>query len=148
MGSRRTAVLTPNIQTQELILIVEDDPDIGLLLLTALQQETPYDTLLVSDGEVALRLIAMRKPHLVLVDYQLPGMNGLDLADRIHTMEGLEQVPLLLISANLPRTELARRHLPGLSKPFELEILLTVIRHLLSFQAGTWEHLLQVVTGY
>jgi len=137
MGSRRTAVLTPNTQTQELILIVEDDPDIGLLLLTALQQETPYDALLVSDAEAALRLIAMHKPHLVIVDYQLPGMNGLDLADRIHTMEGLERVPLLLISANVPRTELARRHLPGLSKPFELETLLTVIRHLLSFQVVT-----------
>ena len=137
MGSRRTAVLTPNIQTRELILIVEDDPDIGFLLLTVLQQETPYDALLASNGEAALRLIAMRKPHLVIVDYQLPGMNGLDLADRIHTMEGLEQVPLLFISANLPRTELARRHLLGLSKPFELETLLTVIGHLLSFQVVT-----------
>jgi CheY-like chemotaxis protein len=133
MGNRRApAVLEPNTQRQAVILIVEDDPGIGCLLLTIVRQETPYDALLASDGETALRLLATQKPHLVIVDYQLPEMTGLDLADRIRTMPGLEQVPLLLISANLPQTELAQRQLPGLSKPFEIQALLTIIRHLLS----------------
>ena len=137
MGSRRApAVLEQNTQRQEFILIVEDDPGIGSLLLTTLQQETPYGALLASDGETALRLIATHTPDLVIVDYQLPGMNGLDLADRIRTMNGLEQVPLLLISANLPQTEIALRHITGLSKTCEIEGLLTVIRYLLSAQAG------------
>jgi CheY-like chemotaxis protein len=137
MGNRRApAVLEQNTQMQEIILIVEDDPGIGSLLLTALQQETAYDALLVSDGESALHLIATHKPHLVIVDYQLPGMNGLDLVDHIRTMNGLGQVPLLLISANLPQTELTHRHLPGLSKPFEIETLFTVVEYLLFAQAG------------
>jgi CheY-like chemotaxis protein len=131
-SSRTPAVLEQNTQRQQFILIVEDDPDVGALLLTALQQETPYDPLLVPDGEAALRLITTHKPHLVILDYRLPGMNGLDLADRIRTMNGLEQVPLLLVSANLPKKELAQHHLPGLAKPFELETLLTAVRHLLS----------------
>jgi CheY-like chemotaxis protein len=136
MGNRRApAVLEQNTQKQQFILIVEDDPGIGFLLLTALQQETAYDALLVEDGESALHLIATHKPHLVIVDYQLPGMNGLDLVDRIRTMNGLGQVPVLIISANLPQTELAHRHLSGLSKPFEIETLFMVVERLLSAQA-------------
>jgi DNA-binding response OmpR family regulator len=139
MGSRRApAVLEQNTQKQQFILIIEDDPEIGFVLLTALRQETTYDPLLVPDGEIALRLLARRTPHLVIVDYQLPGMNGLDVVDHIRSMNGLEQVPLLMISANLPQAELAQRHLPGLSKPFEIETLLTIIEHLLSASVGTW----------
>jgi CheY-like chemotaxis protein len=133
MGTRRTpAVLEPNTQRQAVILIVEDDPGIGAMLLTLLRQETPYDARLASDGETALCLLASQTPDLVVMDYQLPGMTGLDLADCIRTMPGVEQVPLLLISATLPQRELAQRHLPGLSKPFEIEALLTIIRQLLS----------------
>ena len=139
MGSRRApAVVEQNTQKQQVILIIEDDPEIGFVLLTALRQETTYDPLLVPDGEIALRLLARRTPHLVIVDYQLPGMNGLDVADHIRSMNGLEQVPLLMISANLPQAELAQRHLPGLSKPFEIVTLLTAIEHLLSASVGTW----------
>ncbi len=123
-------IQSPARQTS--ILIVEDDPGIGSLLLTMLAQETPYDALLVSDGDDALRLLTTRKPHLVILDYQLPGMNGLELADRIHATNGLEQTPLLLISANLPEEELEQHHLPGLPKPFEVETLLMVIKRLLS----------------
>src|SRR5437660_663618 len=84
---------------QTSILIVEDDPGIGFLLLTMLKQETPYDVLLVTDGDDALRLLATSKPDVAVLDYQLPGMNGLELADHIRVMNGLEQIPLLLISA-------------------------------------------------
>ena len=100
MRSRRTpAVLERNTQRQELILIVEDDPDVGSLLLTALQLETPYDTRLVSDGEAALRLITAQKPHLVISDYRLPGMNGLDATQRIREHQALRQTPIVAVSA-------------------------------------------------
>ena len=135
MGSHRTpAILDKNKQKKQFILIVEDDLDIGIVMLTALQ-ETACAAQLVSDGESALRLVATHTPHLVIVDYTLPGMNGLDVADQIHHMHGLEHVPLLMVSANLPKAELAHHHLCGLSKPFDIETLLTAIEQLLSAQA-------------
>jgi DNA-binding response OmpR family regulator len=133
MGSRcAPALREQNTQKQPFILIIEDDPEIGFVLLNAVQQETSYDALLVPDGETALRLFATHTPRLVIVDYKLPGMNGLEVADHLRVMNGLEQVPLLMVSANLPQAELAQRHLAGLRKPFEIETLLTVIERLLS----------------
>jgi CheY-like chemotaxis protein len=126
------AALIQDPPRQASILIVEDDPGIGFLLLTMLKQETPYDVLLATDGDDALRLLATSKPDVAILDYQLPGMDGLELADHIRVMNGLEQIPLLLISANLPEAELEQRHLAGLSKPFEVETFLTVITRLLS----------------
>jgi CheY-like chemotaxis protein len=131
MGSRRVpAILDKDTQKQQFILIIEDDPEVGFVLLTALQN-TSYDAQLVNDGETALGLVATHTPHLVIVDYMLPGMNGLDVADQIRSMNGLEHVSLLMVSANLPKAELAQRHLSGLNKPFEIETLLTVIEQLL-----------------
>jgi CheY-like chemotaxis protein len=135
MGSRRApAILEQNTQKQQFILIIEDDPEIGFVLHTVLQ-ETAYDAQLVPDGETALRLVARHTPHLVIMDYMLPGMNGLDVADHIRSMHGLEHVPLLMVSANLPKAELAQRHMSGLNKPIEIEDLLTVIEQLLSATA-------------
>jgi DNA-binding response OmpR family regulator len=137
MGSRRApAILDKNTQKQQFILIIEDDPEIGFVLLTALQN-TAYAAQLVPDGETALRLVDTHTPHLVIVDYMLPGMNGLDVADQIRSMNGLEHVPLLMVSANLPKAELAHRHLSGLNKPFEIENLLTAIEQHLSATAWT-----------
>lgn len=117
---------------QAYILIVEDDEDIAFMLSNMVTQETSYDALTVSEGEEALHLIATRAPRLVILDYQLPGVNGLEVADRIHAMPGLEQLPVLLISAYLPRSELVKRKLPGMNKPFDLEKLLNLINRLLS----------------
>ena len=134
MGSRRAPANLDTDTQKQFILIIEDDPEIGFVLLAVLQ-ETAYDAQLVPDGETALRLVARHTPNLVIVDYQLPGMYGLAVADHMRSMNGLEHVPLLMVSANLPKAELAQRHLAGLSKPFEIETLLTVIEQLVSTTA-------------
>lgn len=136
MGSRRAPANLDKDTQKQFILIIEDDPEIGYVLLAVLQ-ETAYDAQLVPDGETALRLLATHTPNLVIVDYKLPGMNGLNVADHIRSMNGLEHVPLLMVSANLPKAELAQRHLSGLNKPFDIETLLTVIKQLLSTTAWT-----------
>src|SRR5205807_685509 len=56
------------------ILVVEDDRDIGVFLVEAITQETPYQALLVADGFQALNLVREITPVLVLLDYHLPGM--------------------------------------------------------------------------
>lgn len=136
MGSRRAPANLDKDTQKQFILIIEDNPEIGYVLLAVLQ-ETAYDAQLVPDGETALRLLATHTPNLVIVDYKLPGMNGLNVADHIRSMNGLEHVPLLMVSANLPKAELAQRHLSGLNKPFDIETLLTVIKQLLSTTAWT-----------
>lgn len=114
-----------------IVLIIEDDENIGALLAEVLAEETAYQPLLATDGLQALQLIRFIRPNLIITDYRLPYMDGLELYDRLHTTNRLEDVPAILISAHLPaREEVRRRHLIGISKPFELDDLLHTIHKL------------------
>ena len=113
------------------ILVVEDDSDIGLFLVQAISQETPHQALLVTDGFQALKAIASIKPNLFILDYWLPSMNGIELYDRLHATRGLEDVPTIMISAQLPRRELHKRNIHSLNKPLELDEFLRLIERLL-----------------
>ncbi|HEY3991956.1 MAG TPA: response regulator [Ktedonobacteraceae bacterium] len=117
------------------ILIVEDDTAVGEFFVYALRTETPYQALLAIDGLQALEMVKTLAPDLFVLDYQLPHMNGLELADRLRATEELQHVPVLLMSANIPQQELEKRQLPFLAKPFELEELFQIITELLAKQA-------------
>ena len=126
-------------QQEKTILIVEDDEDLGALILEALQQESfytgiHYRTLLAIDGIEALGIIEETFPDLFLLDYYLPHINGLDLYDRMHAMEALSQVPTIFMSANPPFKELRKRNLLSIRKPFNLRELLDTIERALAEQ--------------
>ena len=59
-------------------------------------------------------------------------MSGLELYDRLHATEGLEQIPALFMSANAPTGELEKRCVYYVRKPFELDEFLQAIRELLA----------------
>ena len=109
------------------LLVVEDDTGIGALLLEVISQETSFQALLVTDGFQALSVIKDIKPDLLILDYQLPLMNGIELYDRLHSLVGLENVPAIMMSAHLPKSEIEKRSIMGLNKPFEINDLLTMI---------------------
>jgi CheY-like chemotaxis protein len=114
------------------ILVVEDDENIGTLLVQFISQETSYRAILVTDGYQALRVIEEMLPDLFVLDYQMPGMNGLELYDRLHTTPGLETIPAILVSAYLPQLDLKNRKIAAIGKPFELGMLLDTIEMLLT----------------
>ena len=121
------------------ILIVEDDESTRTFLTLAIEQETPYQVLYATTSVRALEIVKQIKPHLFILDYLLPDMNGIALYDHLHALAGLEAVPaIILTAANLERLqeELQQRHLLSLAKPFDLDTLLetiafalTVFRH-------------------
>ena len=114
------------------ILVIEDDDSIGTFLVEALSQETPYKAMLVTDGFQALQLVRIVKPSLVITDYRLPNMNGLELYDMLKSMQPLKDMPTIIMSAHLPMQEVRKRNLVGLNKPFELDDLLNTVERLLS----------------
>lgn len=113
------------------VMIVEDDVHIGAFLVEALTQETPYHAMLVANGTEALETIKNLKPSLLILDYHLPGINGMDLYDKIHAMPDLVKVPAIMMSARLPLNELERRAIVGIHKPFELDDFLQAVKDLL-----------------
>ena len=115
-------------------MIVEDDEAIGEFLVQAIQQETSHQAVLASDGFQALKMLRTLIPDLLILDYSLPGMNGLELYDTIHAVKALEHLPVLIVSAETARiqNEVNARQLSQLEKPFELTDLLEAIERLSS----------------
>jgi len=116
----------------KIILIVDDNVLMREYLEQILSEETPYRPVLVSDGFEALRVISDMQPSLFILDYQMPGMNGIELYDRLHATKGLEEVPAIMVSARLPRQEIAKRSIVGMSKPLDLDELLETIEQLVA----------------
>jgi CheY-like chemotaxis protein len=127
-------VIPPAAQTlrSATILIVEDDEDLGKVLQQAIDEQTPYQTTVVHDGPHALERAKYIQPCLLLLDYRLPGMNGLEVYDRLQSMEETRGVPAIMISASLPAEELQHRGIYQLRKPMNIGNLIRMITHALA----------------
>ncbi len=113
------------------ILIVEDDASMGEFLQQVIDEETPYTTAVVPDGYRALEKVQQLHPCLLLLDYWLPGMNGLEVYDRLQDMEETRGVPAIMMSATLPTEELQRRGIYQLRKPMDIGNVIRMITHAL-----------------
>lgn len=116
------------------ILVVEDDKEIGEFLADFLREEVAAEVIVATDAETALTKTQTVLPHLLLVDYRLPGLNGIELCDHLRSTQQHQRTPVILMSANPPWKDIEQRHLPAIRKPFELEELFQLIRE----QLVTW----------
>lgn len=131
MSDQHLVPSTEQRQPLKLILVVEDDEANADVLKEALTLELSCVVRHVSNGGEALQAIESIKPNLIVLDYRLPVMNGLELYDRLQKVPGLSSIPVLFVSASSNLNEIKRRNLPILEKPFELDTLLDRLRHLL-----------------
>ena len=113
------------------ILVVEDDQGIAEVLSDVLKEILSCEVLLARTPDEALKLVEARKPHVCLLDYNLPHMNGIELYDHMRTLEGLETLPALIMSANLPLQDIEKRKFGAIKKPFDLDDLLQTLARLL-----------------
>jgi two-component system response regulator MprA len=115
----------------ERILIIEDDEAIVKVLRRGLAYDG-YQVDAAYDGESGLSLARDHNPDLVILDWMLPGMDGLDVAQRLRTAGN---VPILILTAK----DTVQDRVQGLDagaddymvKPFELDELLARVRALL-----------------
>lgn len=126
-SNEERAVQTP-LRT---ILIVEDDPSIGEMFMQTLVDESIYKPILVISGAEALETVKETTPDLLLLDYHLPNMNGLELYDHLHAMPRLAAIPAILITAGVLQYDIQDRHIVGMSKPVDINKLLDIIAELL-----------------
>ena len=121
------------------ILVVEDDADIrefiGLLISTI----PGYHYSLVPDASQAIQFAQGIKPNLFILDYRLPGMNGLELYDRLHATPGLEAIPAILMAATRLETlrpEIEKRQLTAFEKPFDLDAFSLTVQRMIGQAPG------------
>jgi DNA-binding response OmpR family regulator len=111
----------------KVILIVEDDAPFGDFLYQAIVQETLHQPILVTDGIQALNTIKEVTPDLLILDYNLPNMNGIELYDMLHSQKALEHVPTIMASAGVLEHNFQGRPIVGISKPVSLNKLLDLV---------------------
>jgi CheY-like chemotaxis protein len=118
--------MIPTSPTKKVILCIDDD-DAILRYETALLERNGYDVLTATSGEQGLRLVAMCHCDAVLLDYEMPGRKGHEVASEIRLMRpGLviillsgSEVPmqaLALVDAFLPKLESSRQLLPMIAE--------------------------------
>ena len=118
------------------ILVVEDEPDIRELLAELLG--TGIENAVVEareDGPSALRAIAATPPDLIVTDFKMPGMNGLDMLAHVRLQQ--PNIPAILITA-FPDLDIAVRAINEarvqsfLQKPIEPQQVLRVVGGILA----------------
>jgi len=118
---------------KRVVVIGEDDEPIALLLRDAISDEPGYQAVVVADGALVLETVRQVHADLLILDIMMPGLNGLEVYDRVREDEGVRNMPVLFVSANLPQfdREFKRRKITTvLHKPFDLNDLLERVREL------------------
>ena len=113
------------------IILVDDDPDILRLLgLIINSLATGYTILTCTDGDVALEQAMQQPTPLIITDYNLPGMNGLQLTAAVKAHAPATRVVLLsgYISPDLERRARDRDVDYLVPKPFQVDPLIQIVR--------------------
>lgn len=119
------------VRGETTVLVVEDDPDIRLLLKTILESEG-YAVVEAVTGKDAVSLASEVRPRLILMDISLPLLDGLSATRQIKADDSLRDTRILAVSAyDSVKRRAAQAGCVGLiTKPIDLEELKAVVKKL------------------
>ena len=89
--------MDPTTKSTRHVLVVDDDRTMRVLL-SAFLRAGGHDTEVASGGEEALALLAAGPPDLVLLDYMMSGMSGLEALRRMRAEPRMDDVPILMLT--------------------------------------------------
>jgi CheY-like chemotaxis protein len=122
------------------ILIVEDDQDTRQLLKLRLEANG-YETASAVDAIGAIGAAREERPDLILLDFGLPGGDGIVVMDRLKSFPALADIPVVVVSAREPTSTGQRALIAGarafLQKPVDTEALFAAIRTALNEDTPT-----------
>ncbi len=120
IGGRR------NPMSNEIILYIEDNVDNRTLIRRILVAEG-YEIVEAGNAGEALEALKSLHPDLILMDINMPEMDGYTLTSRIRTMSGFENVPIIALTANVMRGDRERSLEAGcdgyIQKPIDIDLL-------------------------
>jgi two-component system cell cycle response regulator DivK len=117
-----------------LILIVEDNEK-NLKLVRDVLQVKGFNTIEAGTAEEGIQLAASRKPDLILMDIQLPGMNGIDALKHLRADKATATIPVVAVTASVmqqDRTLITEAGFDGyVGKPINIKEFLDAVNHAL-----------------
>jgi two-component system cell cycle response regulator DivK len=130
----------PGSPIKPLILIADDRPSSRELLRTVLER-AGYDVIEAEDGEAALQQARSRHPDLILLDLQMPKLDGYGVMERLRADPAFVLPPVLALTASAMRGDrekiLAAGFTEYLSKPAGAEALRETVARLLKQSPGS-----------
>jgi two-component system cell cycle response regulator DivK len=121
--------------TSQKILYVEDNIDNRVLVRRILMAEG-YRVLEAQDAREALQVVQQQKPDLILMDINMPEIDGYTLTARLKEMTSLSSVPIIALTANVMRGDRERSLEAGcdgyIQKPIDVDQLPAQIKRFLS----------------
>lgn len=127
---------------QAQILIVEDEPAIREMIAFALRTQS-YQPICAQDGKDAIAAISEKIPDLILLDWMLPGMSGIDLVKRFRKEPNTREIPIIMLTAKGDETDRITGFDHGVDdyvvKPFSARELLARIKAVLRRSRETEE---------
>ena len=117
--------------TQKRILCVEDN-DSNMRLVSRIVEGERHEFLTAADGATALAMAQRERPDLILLDINIPGMDGLELARHLKKDATLATIPIIATTANVLRGDRERCLDAGcdayLPKPLDVRELQVLLR--------------------
>jgi two-component system cell cycle response regulator DivK len=124
----------------ELILIVEDNEK-NLKLVRDVLQHKGYQTIEAGTGEEGVRLAKSRIPDLVLMDIQLPGMDGITALGELRADPATRTIPVIAVTASAMTHDRKKIMAAGFdgyqSKPIKVKEFMDAVREMLDRRSGT-----------
>jgi len=119
---------------QARILVVDDEPDL-IATIGCRLEANGYGVLTAANGQEALDKAAADKPNLILLDNNMPVMNGLEMLQRLRKSPGLKDIPVIMCTALCEPTDISAAQSCGISdyvtKPFDCAELIEKIENAL-----------------
>ncbi|WP_169078892.1 response regulator transcription factor [Microcella alkalica] len=120
------------------ILIVEDEPDV-LLLLENRVRGAGHEVMSASDGERGLELALEERPDLVILDWMMPKLDGIEVLERLRADGPGRDIKVLMLTARSQQKDVERAFAAGaddyIVKPFSSRELIERIAALLTAAA-------------
>lgn len=115
------------------MVVGEDDEPIARLLHDAINDEPAYQAVIVPDGALVLETVRQVHADLLILDVMMPGLNGIEVFDRVRADTDVRDMPVLFVTAasvDFSRQFRDRKISDVISKPFDLNDLLAKVRKL------------------
>jgi DNA-binding response OmpR family regulator/ligand-binding sensor domain-containing protein/nitrogen-specific signal transduction histidine kinase len=137
-AGKSTNELTEKMETGHpfTILIVEDNDEFRTFLCNELREF--YAVIEASNGAEGYDMVVNNSPNLVISDFMMPEMNGLELCHKLKSNIDTSHIPVIILTARSSEKAQLEGYEAGadayISKPFNMDILLLRIRHLIEQQ--------------
>ena len=113
------------------VLVVDDEENIRIILAYTLRLNG-FEVYLAKDGLTGLELAREKKPDVIVLDWMMPEMDGLEVLSELEKDEGTKEIPVIMLTAKGTMLDVGQALYQGavdyILKPFEPEELVEIVR--------------------